>query len=102
VCGGCRSIPAENAVITKVGGVWWHASCAARWLRELGADEAWLLLGQRLANAPSHFGVAETKAIALNLLRIAGRVAGIPISPVVAFEPPPDEPPRWDPEAQPF
>ncbi|MEU0934455.1 hypothetical protein [Embleya sp. NPDC005971] len=105
-CGGCREVPQVDAEITKVNGSWWHGSCAARWLREVGADEAWLLLAQRLADAPSHFDNAETKAITRNLLRIAGRTASVPDGPEPAYAEPPKPLPRpdvWEPaEAQPF
>jgi len=91
-CGGCRRVPLADAEITKVNGSWWHASCAARWLREVGTDESWLLLAQRLADAPSHFGTAETRAITQNLLRIAGRTASVPDRPEPAYEEPPAPP----------
>ncbi|MFE5333108.1 hypothetical protein ACFRCG_42670 [Embleya sp. NPDC056575] len=100
-CAGCRTIPRVDAVITKVNGSWWHGSCASRWLREVGTDEAWLLLAARLADAPTHFDAAETKAITQNLLRIAGRSVSVPDGPEPAYDEPPKPLPRPDPWATP-
>jgi hypothetical protein len=72
ICPGCEEIPLRGDSIVKLWGAWWHAEHAARQLREGGVDEAWIALGQSLAARPSFFGVAETRAIARNLLRIAG------------------------------
>jgi hypothetical protein len=72
-CSGCAELPAEGDEITRLGDLWWHLNCARKHLRERGADEAWLLLGADLAARPSRYGVAETRAITRNLLRLTAR-----------------------------
>lgn len=77
-CPGCDKIPTAGQQITKIFHAWWHASCGAAYLRSSVADEAWLALGHQLERSPSKFNNAETKAIARNLLRIAGSSYTIP------------------------
>ena len=69
-CPGCEERPAEGDEITRLGNLWWHLACAAKHLRDGGADAAWLLLGADLAARPSKYGVTETRAITRNLLRL--------------------------------
>lgn len=77
-CPGCSKVPAAGEQITKIFHAWWHANCGAVYLRSTAADEAWLALGHQLERSPSKFNNAEIKAIARNLLRIAGRSFTIP------------------------
>lgn len=72
-CPGCGKIPVVGESISKIFANWWHASCGAKHLRTVAADEAWLVLAHQLERAPSRFSNPETKAIVRNLLRIAGR-----------------------------
>lgn len=78
VCPGCRQIPYGGSDITKLFGEWWHASCGAEHLNEVGANRAWIALGLQLERAPSRFTVAETRTIVHNLLRITGARLSLP------------------------
>ncbi|WPO69914.1 hypothetical protein [Streptomyces sp. KN37] len=78
VCPGCDKVPAAGQQITRIFYAWWHANCGAAYLRSTAADEAWVALGHQLERRPSAFTNSETKAIARNLLRIAGRSFAIP------------------------
>lgn len=73
-CPGCDTVTNEGESITKIFRTWWHHDCAQRYLRGDGRDQAWLVLGHQLADRPSHFKVAQVRAITEQLLRIAGQI----------------------------
>lgn len=94
VCPGCRQAPYGGSDITKLFGEWWHASCGAEHLNEVGANRAWIALGLQLERAPSRFTVAETRTIVHNLLRITGARLTLPY--YNAEETDPDDPDDMD------
>lgn len=75
-CPGCGEVTSEGDSITKVFRTWWHHDCAVTYLRESGRDEAWMVLGRQLADRPTHFKTAQTRAIVEQLLRIAAEPGG--------------------------
>lgn len=80
-CPGCGKVPAAGQDITKISGVWWHATCGAAYLRTADPDQAWLALAQQAERAPSKFNNTEIKAILRNLLRLVGTAATVPDTP---------------------
>jgi hypothetical protein len=80
-CPGCGEIPKAGDHITKIFFSWWHDLCGAAHLRDMGADAAWVALGQQLERSPSKFTNPETKAIVRNLLRLIGASVYLPEPP---------------------
>jgi hypothetical protein len=74
-CPACGKVPMKGALITKIFDTWWHGKCGAKYLREVGADQAWIALGMQLERNPNRFTHAEIKAIVRNLLKISQAMA---------------------------
>lgn len=81
-CPGCHGHPEAGDTILKLLDGWWHTRCAATYLRHGGADTAWLALAHDLATRPSRYGVADTRAITRNLLRLASAHTTVPTLPL--------------------
>ncbi|HEY9370035.1 hypothetical protein [Streptomyces sp.] len=74
-CPACGKVPMKGSLITKIFDTWWHGKCGAKYLREVGADQAWIALGMQLERNPNRFTHAEIKAIVRNLLKISQAMA---------------------------
>lgn len=86
-CPACDEEIDTGALITRLGGRWYHARCVTDWLAERGAPDAWLVLGSQLARTPSRFTAKETSAIVGQLLRLAGGLPAAPWEPEYEGDP---------------